>query len=159
MTFWILQAVSYFDSHFILDYRIYMLMLLLPLLAMVLLPSLKYFAPFSFVANVCEVTALGMLFYYIFQDLPPMDSRRQLPSFQALPLWFGTVIYSVEIIALVRLQVALSRILVLLKSSSAQWSPVTINIIHVNRFCRWKMSWNDHATWLDGPESWIHPCL
>lgn len=95
------MAVNHFNSSLNWDYRIYMLLLLMPLLAMVLLPSLKYLAPFSIIANICEAIALGMLFYYLVQDLPPTSSRRQIPSVSDLPLWFGTVIYAVEGIALI----------------------------------------------------------
>lgn len=95
------MAVSHFNTSLNWDYRIYMLLLLVPLLAMVFLPSLKYLAPFSIVANICEAAALGLLFYYLFQDLPPTLSRRQMPTMTDLPLWFGTVIYAYEGIALI----------------------------------------------------------
>ncbi|GAB6033216.1 hypothetical protein CHUAL_012820 [Chamberlinius hualienensis] len=94
-------AVLFFKSDFDWDYRIYMAILFLPIAIASFVSNLKYLAPLMIAANIFEIAAFGMLFYYLFQEVPSVDSRRQLPSLGDLPLWFGTVIYAFEGIALV----------------------------------------------------------
>ena len=53
-----------------LDYRIYMTIVLIPMVALVLIRNLKYLAPVSMLANVLQFTGLGITFYYLFQDIP-----------------------------------------------------------------------------------------
>lgn len=75
---------------------------LLPLLIAVnLVRNLKYLAPFSMVANVLIGTGMGITFYYIFDDLPPVSSQPQFSSIHQLPLFFGTAIFALEGIGVV----------------------------------------------------------
>lgn len=84
-----------------LDLRIYMIALLPLLISMNLIRNLKYLAPFSMVANVLIGTGMGITFYYIFQDLPSVESRPQFSSLHQLPIFFGTAIFALEGIGVV----------------------------------------------------------
>lgn len=79
----------------------YTVLLLIPIIATNLFRNLKFLVPASIVANLLEVTSLIIIFYYVFQDLPPASSRKQVASITKLPLWFGTVIFAFEGIGLV----------------------------------------------------------
>lgn len=81
--------------------RLYLLMLLLPLILLGWVPNLKYLAPFSTVANVFMGVGLLITFYYITQDLPPITDRPMHISFMALPQTFGIVIFAMEAIGVV----------------------------------------------------------
>lgn len=83
------------------DIRIYATIILLPIILTCLIPNLKYLVPASILANILQVVSLAILFYYLFQDVPDVRSRKQFSSIEQLPLWFGTVIYSFEGIGLV----------------------------------------------------------
>lgn len=75
---------------------------LLPLLvSMNLIRNLKYLAPFSMVANVLIGTGMGITFYYIFQDLPPISAQPHFSSLHQLPIFFGTAIFALEGIGVV----------------------------------------------------------
>ncbi|XP_075228556.1 proton-coupled amino acid transporter-like protein pathetic isoform X2 [Lycorma delicatula] len=83
------------------DIRFYMIALLPLLIAVNLVRNLKYLAPFSMVANVLIGTGMGITFYYIFDDLPPVSSQPQFSSIHQLPLFFGTAIFALEGIGVV----------------------------------------------------------
>uniref|UniRef100_A0A1B6KPD0 Amino acid transporter transmembrane domain-containing protein n=1 Tax=Graphocephala atropunctata TaxID=36148 RepID=A0A1B6KPD0_9HEMI len=84
-----------------IDLRLYMLALLPLLIAMNLIRNLKYLAPFSMVANVLIGTGMGITFYFIFQDLPSVDTRPNFSSLHQLPIFFGTAIFALEGIGVV----------------------------------------------------------
>lgn len=81
--------------------RLYMLMLLLPLILMNLIRNLKWLAPFSMIANILMAVGIGITFYYIFSDVPPITNQKYFSSFQQLPLFFGTAIFALEGIGVV----------------------------------------------------------
>lgn len=83
------------------DLRIYMAVLLPLLVAMNLIRNLKYLAPFSMVANILIATGMGITFYYIFSDLPALNSRPNFVEFNKLPMFFGTAIFALEGIGVV----------------------------------------------------------
>ena len=83
------------------DVRIYMAALLPLLIAFSLVRNLKYLAPFSMVANAFIAAGLGITFYYIFTDLPPIEGVRKMASFQEMPLFFGIAIFALEGIGVV----------------------------------------------------------
>lgn len=88
------------------DYSIqtYMIMLLLPMILLNYIRNLKLLAPFSMIANIFMAIGLGIIFYYIFQDLPPISSDHidvGFSSWKQLPLYFGTAIYAFEGIGMV----------------------------------------------------------
>ncbi|RZF47994.1 hypothetical protein LSTR_LSTR002060 [Laodelphax striatellus] len=83
------------------DLRFYMIMILPFLLLVNLVRNLKYLAPFSMVANIFIGCGMGITFYYIFDDLPPVSSQPQFSSWHQLPLFFGTAIFALEGIGVV----------------------------------------------------------
>jgi proton-coupled amino acid transporter len=79
-----------------------MVMLALPLVFLNMIRNLKWLAPFSMIANLLMATGVGITFYYIFIDLPSVDDRPQFVSLHQLPLFFGTAIFALEGIGVVR---------------------------------------------------------
>ena len=89
-----------------LSVQSYMALLLLPMIFLNWIRNLKYLAPFSMSANVFMGIGLGIIFYYIFQDLPSMyrpNFETGFSSWKQLPLYFGTAIYAFEGIGMVRI--------------------------------------------------------
>ncbi|GAB6033217.1 hypothetical protein CHUAL_012821 [Chamberlinius hualienensis] len=85
----------------VLDYRIYISFLFIPTVLLNLIRNLKLLVPATVVANVCEIISLGIIFYYVCQDIPHTSSVPMMAPFSTLPLWFGTVIFAFEGIGLV----------------------------------------------------------
>lgn len=85
----------------VLDQRIYIIILLVPTILMNLLRNLKLLVPATIAANFCEIVSLGIIFYYVCQDIPHSASRPPIAAFDTIPLWFGTVIFAFEGIGLV----------------------------------------------------------
>lgn len=83
------------------DLRYYMLALLPLLIIFSLVRNLKYLAPFSMLANVLIATGIGITLYYVFTDLPSIDTVPKYSSWQQLPLFFGTAIFALEGIGVV----------------------------------------------------------
>ena len=63
--------------------------------------NLKYLAPLMMIANVLELTSVGIIFYYITRDLPDVTTRPEFASWNVLPLYFGTTMYTFEGIGLI----------------------------------------------------------
>lgn len=53
------------------------------------------------VANCLVAVGLGITFYYVFDNLPPIDSVPKFATFSQLPLFFGTAIFALEGIGVV----------------------------------------------------------
>jgi len=84
-----------------LDIRVYLLLLLLPMIVLNWVKSLKYLTPVSLFASILTVIGLGIIFFYMLQDLPPASTRPAFASWKQLPLFFGTAIYAFEGIGVV----------------------------------------------------------
>lgn len=76
-------------------------MLLIPLLLLNLIRNLKFLAPFSMIANALTAAAMCITFYYIFEDLPAVETRPVMADWHCLPLFFGTAIFALEGIGVV----------------------------------------------------------
>ena len=63
-----------------INYHIYMLIILLPMLLLASIRNLKYLSPVSMLANILQFTGLGIIFYYLFQDLPYSWERKAFAS-------------------------------------------------------------------------------
>jgi Transmembrane amino acid transporter protein. len=99
--FFCLQVVDHYaDSK--IDLRLYMVMLALPLVLLNMIRNLKWLAPFSMIANLLMAAGVGITFYYVFIDLRSIHERPQFTSLQQLPLFFGTAIFALEGIGVVR---------------------------------------------------------
>lgn len=89
-----------------LDVRIYMVIFLLPLILINYVRNLKYLAPFSAVSNIITFVGFGITLYYIFSELHGLDEREAIGEVQNWPLFFGTVLFSLEAIGVVGINVA-----------------------------------------------------
>jgi len=90
------------DQHFKdLDYRLYMLITLVPMLGLCSVRNLKYLAPISTFANLLQFGALIGTLFYLVQDLPPSWEAKKYATLAQFPLFFGTAIYAFEGIGVV----------------------------------------------------------
>ncbi|XP_046977465.1 proton-coupled amino acid transporter-like protein CG1139 [Vanessa cardui] len=92
------------DSYYVMAAEIHMLIILGPLIAFNLIPSLKLLAPFSALANVMTFVGLGIVIYYLVigkkasaQDMP-LDLWGSIETF---PLFFGTVLFALTAVGVV----------------------------------------------------------
>lgn len=90
------------DHHFTpLNYHWYMLMVLIPMLALCSIRNLRYLSPVSMLANLLQFGGLGCTFFYLLQDLPYSWERKAFAGWKQLPLFFGTAVYAFEGIGVV----------------------------------------------------------
>lgn len=89
-----------------MNVKIHMLIILGPLIAFNLIPSLKLLAPFSALANVMTFVGLGIIVYFLVsgkkQGLPdpppPLDLWGSPATF---PLFFGTILFALTAVGVV----------------------------------------------------------
>lgn len=97
-----LNVQEVIEHYFIkLDVRVYLLLMLFPMIPLNLVRNLKYLTPASLLASVLTVTGLAITFFYMLQDLPPANSVKPIATWSQLPLYFGTAIYAFEGIGVV----------------------------------------------------------
>merc|ERR1712106_216510 len=93
-------AETYFDLGW--NYRLYIALLLIPVIMICSIKNLKYLSPCSILANILEFVGLGIIFYYIFAT--PILSSSSVPWFtsaEKFPIFFGTAIFAFEGISVV----------------------------------------------------------
>ncbi|XP_023289465.1 proton-coupled amino acid transporter 1 isoform X2 [Orussus abietinus] len=93
------QVLDVYGFH--LDVHSHMAVILIPILLSTWIRNLKYLVPFSSIANFLVISGYISTVYLMSHDLPPISSRNYVASWNSLPLFFGTVIYSFEGITLV----------------------------------------------------------
>jgi proton-coupled amino acid transporter len=86
--------------------KTYLSILLLPLIFLNWIRNLKYLAPVMSIANVFMSIGLGIIFYYIFQDMHGIWEEREdfhiiFNSWELVPLYFGTALYAFEGIGMI----------------------------------------------------------
>lgn len=91
-------ADSYWEP---MDIKVHMLILLLPLILINYIRNLKLLAPFSTLANIITFIGLGMIFVYVFDDLPSPTERQMFGSFRNFSLYFGTTLFALEAVGVV----------------------------------------------------------
>ncbi|XP_055386340.1 proton-coupled amino acid transporter-like protein CG1139 isoform X2 [Condylostylus longicornis] len=79
-----------------IDVRIYLLIMLFPMIALNLVRNLKYLTPVSFAASLLTIFGLVITFLYMLKDLPRADTVKPIGTWATLPLYFGTAIYAFE---------------------------------------------------------------
>ncbi|XP_067003585.1 proton-coupled amino acid transporter-like protein CG1139 [Anabrus simplex] len=84
-----------------IDVRIYMLILLLPLILINWVRNLKLLAPFSTLANILTLVGFGITIYYLFDTVPELGDKSPIGSVQNMPLFFGTVLFALEAIGVI----------------------------------------------------------
>lgn len=93
------EVVSHYFVY--LDVRIYLMILLIPMILVNMVKNLKFITPMSLFASILTVTGLGITFYYMLDHLPHVDTVTHVGSWSTLPLYFGTAIYAFEGIGVV----------------------------------------------------------
>lgn len=87
--------------HNSIDLRVYMAALLPLLIIFSLIRNLKLLTPFSMLANILIAVGMGITFYYIFTDLPSVDTVQKIAEVDKMPFFFGTAIFALEGIGVV----------------------------------------------------------
>lgn len=77
---------------------------------------MKFLVPFSALANTLLVVGLVMIFWEIFRDLPPLDTRPAATSIEHWPIFIATVFLSLEGVGTV---------------SESQINVITVSINHI----------------------------
>ncbi|KAG8232776.1 hypothetical protein J437_LFUL013256 [Ladona fulva] len=94
------QVVDEYWTH--LDVRVYMVMLLPPLILLNYIPNLKFLAPFSTAANVMTFVGLGIVLYYLFgTGVPHIGERNVIGELSHFPLFIGTTLFALEAVGVV----------------------------------------------------------
>ena len=76
-------------------------MLWVPLMILCLVRELKKLVPFSMAANLFIVISFAITLYYMFTDIPDINSRDLVGPVGEMPLFFATVIFAMEGIGVV----------------------------------------------------------
>ncbi|KAJ8919889.1 hypothetical protein NQ315_006418 [Exocentrus adspersus] len=101
----IAKNFNYVANHYLgyqVEVRITISMLLIPLIFLAYVPNLKYLAPVSMVANIFMAIGLGITFYYLVVDMPPVSERALVnEDFSKFPIFFSITIFAIEAIGVV----------------------------------------------------------
>lgn len=71
--------------------------------------NLKFLAPLSTFANFITMISFGLILYYIFETPFAIEDKHAFGSLKNFPLFFGTVLFALEAIGVVRLNQFLSQ--------------------------------------------------
>jgi len=80
---------------------VWMIILLIPVMAICSIRQLSSLAPFAFAANMIYLTAVGIVIYYFLTHLQPTSNVTKFGSLEDLPLFFGTVMFAFEGVSVV----------------------------------------------------------
>lgn len=94
------QVIEYYHD-FKVNERAYFMISFIPCLLLIFVKDLRRLAPFSIVANIITCVGLGIIFYYVFQDFPPISSREKTHDIMDLPNFVGIILFSLEAIGVV----------------------------------------------------------
>lgn len=85
-----------------INLSVLMIFVLPIILSTALIRELKYIVPLSTIANISTFAALGLIMYSSTHNLGPISERKLIGDWNELPLCFGTIVYALEGISLVR---------------------------------------------------------
>ncbi|KAH0948889.1 hypothetical protein HN011_005914 [Eciton burchellii] len=88
-------------SFITMDLKIYMTILLLPLIFINYIRNLKFLAPFSTIANAIMFSGFAIILYYIFREPLSFKYRLMAGEVKNFPLFFGTVLFALESIGVI----------------------------------------------------------
>lgn len=71
-----------------LSVRIYILMVMIPIVFIGQIRNLKYLVPCSALGNFFILTTLGIVFYYIFKESLPFKERPLIVNYTKWPIFF-----------------------------------------------------------------------
>ncbi|KAE9555009.1 hypothetical protein FO519_001755 [Halicephalobus sp. NKZ332] len=80
---------------------VWMVLLLIPIMAICSIRKLSSLAPFAFAANMIYLTAVGIVIYYFLTHLQPTSNVTKFGRLEDLPLFFGTVMFAFEGVSVV----------------------------------------------------------
>lgn len=89
------------DPYYNMAVELHMLVILLPLVAFNLIPSLKLLAPFSALANVLTFLGLGIVVYYLVSGNKSTEPLDLWGSIDTFPLFFGTILFALTAVGVV----------------------------------------------------------
>lgn len=89
------------DVYLNLDVKIHCMILLVPLIGINMIRNLKILAPFSTLANLITFVGLGMILYYVLDDLPSLSEREMVADIGRFPLFFGTTLFALEAVGVI----------------------------------------------------------
>lgn len=95
------QQIGEHYMGYVTDLRIVIAFLLVPLILLCYIPNLKYLAPVSMIANAFMGIGLGITFYYLVIELPPVSTRPMVASIYTWPAFFSITIFAMEAIGVV----------------------------------------------------------
>lgn len=86
-----------------LDVRLHMLFLLIPLILINYIRNLKRLAPLSTIANIVTFVGLGIVLYFVFQDLPSIQDENinYVGTLKGFPLYVGTTLFALEAVGVI----------------------------------------------------------
>ncbi|VBB28800.1 unnamed protein product [Acanthocheilonema viteae] len=80
---------------------VWMALFLIPILSICSIRHLNKLAPFALVANCLYLSAVFILLYFFFTHLKPSSNFPAIGQIENIPLYFGTVLFAFEGIAVV----------------------------------------------------------
>ncbi|CAG9532662.1 unnamed protein product [Cercopithifilaria johnstoni] len=94
---------SFFDMNTMihLPRSLWMVMLLIPILSICSIRHLNKLAPFALAANCLYLCAVFILLYFFFSHLKPSFNFPAIGQIENIPLYFGTVLFAFEGVAVV----------------------------------------------------------
>lgn len=96
-----IKAVADYYTETPTDVRLFMLIILLPLILINWVRNLKFLAPFSTLANFITLVSFGIILYYIFREPVSFEGREAVGNIAEFPLFFGTVLFALEAIGVI----------------------------------------------------------
>ncbi|XP_050540826.1 proton-coupled amino acid transporter-like protein CG1139 isoform X2 [Daktulosphaira vitifoliae] len=94
---------SVVDNHFTnsIDVKMFMIYLIIPITLICCIRNLKFLIPLSSVANCLSLLSFGIIFYYVFRDVPSLSSREPVGTIKNIPLFFGTALFAMVSIGMI----------------------------------------------------------
>ncbi|KAF5294152.1 hypothetical protein FQA39_LY13523 [Lamprigera yunnana] len=84
-----------------LNIRLYLLLLLVPLIILCYVPNLKYLTPVSMIANGFMGVGIAITCYYLVIDLPQVTNDKLTADITLMPTFFSITIFALEAIGVI----------------------------------------------------------
>ncbi|RCN52762.1 transmembrane amino acid transporter protein [Ancylostoma caninum] len=96
-----LEDFFYHNTSIHLSKAMWMLLLLIPMLSVCSIRRLSILAPLAMAANIVYIIAVAIVLFFFVSDLRPVSSLPWFGRFSDLPLFFGTVMFAFEGVAVI----------------------------------------------------------
>ncbi|XP_055297032.1 proton-coupled amino acid transporter-like protein CG1139 [Sitodiplosis mosellana] len=83
------------------DVRLFMVIILLPIIFLNWIRNYKHLAPLSTLANIVTIVSFGIICYFIVREPISLEGKRAFGPASEFPFFFGTVLFSLEAIGVV----------------------------------------------------------